>query len=62
MEVLRQRLSGRGTDSPEAIEKRVAKAASEMEFAEGKFDYVLVNDDLETAFREAEEAVGRFIR
>ena len=62
VEVLRQRLSGRGTDSPEAIEKRVAKAASEMEFAEGKFDYVLVNDDLETAFREAEEAVGRFIR
>ena len=61
VEVLRQRLSGRGTDSPEAIEKRVAKAASEMEFAEGKFDYVLVNDDLETAFREAEEAVGRFI-
>ena len=62
VEVLRQRLSGRGTDSPEAIEKRVAKAALEMEFAEGKFDYVLVNDDLETAFREAEEAVGRFIR
>ena len=62
VEVLRQRLSGRGTDSPEAIEKRVAKAASEMEFAEGKFDYVLVNDDLKTAFREAEEAVGRFIR
>ena len=62
VEVLRQRLSGRGTDSPEAIEKRVAKAASEMEFAEGKFDYVLVNDDLETAFREDEEAVGRFIR
>lgn len=62
VEVLRKRLIGRGTDSAEAIEKRVAKAASEMEFAAGKFDYVLINDDLQTAFREADEVVGRFIR
>ena len=62
VEVLRQRLSGRGTDSPEAIEKRVAKAASEMEFAAGKFDYVLVNDDLDTALAEADRVIGNFIR
>ena len=61
MDVLRQRLIGRGTDSAEAIEKRVAKAASEMEFAAGKFDYVLVNDDLETALAEAEKIIGKFI-
>lgn len=61
VEVLRQRLIGRGTDSAEAIEKRVAKAASEMEFAAGKFDYVLVNDDLETALAEAEKIIGKFI-
>ncbi len=62
VEVLRQRLVGRGTDSAEAIEKRVAKAASEMEFAAGKFDYVLVNDDLDTALDEADRVIGNFIR
>lgn len=61
VDVLRQRLIGRGTDSAEAIEKRVAKAASEIEFAAGKFDYVLVNDDLETALAEAEKIIGKFI-
>ena len=38
VDVLRQRLSGRGTDSAEAIEKREAEAASEGEVAGGKFD------------------------
>lgn len=61
VEVLRERLVGRGTDSDEAIDRRVAKATSEMEFAAGKFDYVLVNDDLETAFAEAEKVVGDFL-
>ena len=61
VEVLRERLIGRATDSEEAIEKRVAKAASEMEFAAGKFDYVLVNDDLQTAFNEAEDVISRFL-
>ena len=61
VEVLRQRLVGRGTDTEEAIEKRVAKAASEMEFAAGKFDHILVNDDLQTAFAEAEDIVSGFL-
>lgn len=61
VEVLRQRLVGRGTDSPEAIEKRVTKAAEETAFAEGKFDYVLVNDDLDKALKEAETAVDKFL-
>ena len=61
VEVLRQRLTGRGTDSPEAIERRVAKAKEETEFAKGKFDYVLVNDDIEKAFKEAEQIVDRFL-
>ena len=61
VDVLRERLIGRGTDSQEAIEKRVAKAASEMEFAAGKFDYVLVNDDLQTAKAEAEKVIGDFL-
>jgi guanylate kinase len=62
VEILRERLVGRGTDTAEAIEKRVAKAASEMEFAAGKFDYTLVNDDLQTALSEAEKIVDEFLK
>ena len=61
VEILRERLVGRGTDTEDAIERRVAKAASEMEFAAGKFDYVLINDDLETAKAEAEKVIGDFL-
>ena len=61
VDVLRERLVSRNTDSPEAIEERVAKATSELEFAEGKFDYVLVNDDLATALKEAERVVDGFL-
>ena len=62
VEILRERLIGRATDTAEAIEKRVAKAASEMEFAAGKFDHVLVNDDLQTAFAEAERIIDEFLK
>ena len=61
VEILRERLISRGTDSAEAIGKRVAKASSEMEFSKGRFDYVLVNDDLQTALDEADEIVGKFL-
>ena len=60
VEVLRERLVKRGTDSPEAIEERVAKAEEEMEYAP-KFDYVLVNDDLNTAYAESEKVVEDFL-
>ena len=62
VEILRERLIGRATDTAEALEKRVAKAASEMEFAAGKFDHVLVNDDLQTAFAEAERIIDEFLQ
>lgn len=61
VEVLRQRLIGRGTDSMEKIEQRVAKAEYEMTFAD-KFDVIVVNDDLETALVEAEKAVRGFLK
>ena len=61
VEVLRQRLIGRGTDSMEKIEQRVAKAEYEMTFAD-KFDVVIVNDNLETALAEAEKAVRDFLK
>ena len=48
---LRRRLEGRGTDTPEVIEDRLAKAEYEMTFAP-RFDRVVVNDDLEAAKAE----------
>ncbi len=61
VEELRKRLVGRGTDAPEVIENRVAKAEYELGFAP-KFDTVIVNDDLETAKAEALKIVTTEIR
>lgn len=61
VDVLRQRLIGRGTDSPEAIAERLAKAQWELDFAAGRFDYDLVNDKLEQTFAEAEQIVDGFL-
>ena len=60
VEELRERLIARATDSAEDIEKRVAKAAEEMTYAP-KFDAVLVNDNLEKAYAEAEKLVDDFL-
>ncbi|MCI1785091.1 MAG: guanylate kinase [Bacteroidales bacterium] len=60
VEELRKRLIKRGTDSCVDIEKRVSKASQEMTFAD-RFDHVLVNDDLATAFGEAESMVDDFL-
>ena len=60
VEELRRRLEGRGTDSPEKIEQRLAKAQTELAFAP-QFDTVVVNDDLATAFADAEDCVRKFI-
>ncbi|MCL2562227.1 MAG: guanylate kinase [Rikenellaceae bacterium] len=57
---LRERLTGRGTDSPEAIERRVAKAEQEMRYAP-QFDLTVVNDDLDVAVACIEEAIRRFL-
>lgn len=59
VEELRNRLVGRGTDSPEAIERRVAKAAEELTYAD-KFDVVLINDNLQEALAKAEKIVNDF--
>lgn len=61
MEVLEQRLRGRGTDSEDAIRERLGKSASEIEFAKGRFDKELVNDRLEDTFAEAERIVNDFL-
>ena len=60
VEELRKRLIRRGTDSPEKIEMRVEKAASEILLAD-RFDLVIINDDLETACDEIMRIVTEFI-
>jgi guanylate kinase len=57
---LQKRLVNRGTDDSEKIRMRVEKAAEELK-TEGKFDYVIVNDDLEKAQAEAYRLVQSFI-
>jgi len=58
--VLKERLTGRGTDSEEKLQERFAKAEHELSFAD-RFDVVLQNNDLETACREAERYILDFI-
>jgi len=48
---LRKRLESRGTDSPETIDRRMREAKDQMKAAVD-FDYVIVNDDLETAINQ----------
>lgn len=57
---LRRRLEGRGTDAPEVIEQRLAKAEYELTFAP-KFDKVVVNDDLTAAEAEVLKLVEEFL-
>jgi len=52
-EELVRRLRGRGTDSEESIAKRLSNASGELSQAEW-FDYWVVNDDLDTAYKELE--------
>ena len=60
VEELRRRLEGRGTDTAEAIEQRLAKAEYELTFA-SQFDKIIVNDDLEKAKQEALRIVKDFL-
>jgi len=54
---LRQRLSGRGTEPAEVVEARLEQARVEMQ-AEGEFDRVVVNDDVERAAAEVVALIG----
>jgi guanylate kinase len=56
-EALRTRLVGRGSDSPEQVERRLETAWSELA-ARDEFDYVVVNDDLDAAVEELSQLVA----
>jgi guanylate kinase len=56
-EELERRIRGRGTDSEEAIRRRLERARVELE-AEAEFDAVLVNGDLDAGVAELERLMG----
>ncbi|MFZ5433396.1 MAG: guanylate kinase [Calditrichota bacterium] len=56
-EVLRQRLENRKTEPPELIERRLARADMELGLAD-RFDVRIINDDLDTAVRDVEQAIA----
>ncbi len=58
---LKKDLQKRGTDNPEKIKMRVAKAAEEMKLAD-QFDNIVVNDRLEKAENEVYNIVRSFIK
>lgn len=60
-DILLKRLRDRKTEDLASLEKRINKAKFELTF-EDKFDYILINDQLEVAFKEAELAVNDFLK
>lgn|SRR5574344_2187937 len=60
IEELRRRLEHRGTDAPDVIEQRIARAKYELTFAT-RYDAVVVNDDLVTAQCETLSIVKKFL-
>ncbi len=61
VEVLRQRLENRATDSAEAINERVNKAEYELTFAK-YYDRTVVNDDLDAAVKSVHDIISDFIK
>ncbi len=60
IDILKKRLKLRGTESEETLKTRIERAKKEMTYAD-KFDQVVVNDDLETAYNQLKEIVSTFI-
>jgi guanylate kinase len=60
MDILEKRLRSRGTESEESIQKRLKKASLELSY-EDRFDVVLINEDLQTTLRQAEDIVQKFL-
>ena len=60
VEELRRRLEARGTDAPEVIDQRIARAEYELGFA-SQFDRIVINDNLEKAKAEAYDIIKTFL-
>lgn len=59
LEVLRERLKKRGTETSQSLEERISKAAFELTFA-SRFDTIIINDDLDKAAGELIDVAGKF--
>ncbi len=59
VQALEERLRGRGTETEESVQKRMAQASRELEYAKtpGVHDLTIVNDDLERAYKELEDYI-----
>ena len=60
IDTLARRLTERGSETLESLNKRIEKARSEMKYAD-QFDRIIINDDLDVAKLEAEKIVGDFL-
>jgi guanylate kinase len=60
IEILKQRLTDRGTEDNETLSLRLERAKEELTYAD-RFDQVIINDDLETAYVEVKNAVVKFM-
>lgn len=60
IEELERRLKARGTETPASLQVRITKASYELSF-KNKFDHIIINDKLERACAEAEQAVKKFL-
>lgn len=60
-EVLKKRLEGRGSETPESLRKRLSAAVGEMERA-ANYDYILINDDLSAAVDELEKVIDKGLK
>ena len=56
MKELRSRLEGRGTETREAVERRLAEAKTELSYMP-RYDYIVVNDDLDVAVAQCEQVI-----
>lgn len=61
LDILIDRLRGRGTDSEEKLKERIEKADKELAYAD-KFDVILKNDNLEDACKEASDLLINFVK
>jgi guanylate kinase len=60
IQILEERLVGRNTETPENIARRVRKAKMELIYG-NKFDFQIINEHLETALKEADKLVEKFL-
>lgn len=60
LDILRQRLIARGTETPQTLEERIEKAKDELTYAP-QFDRIIINEDLDTATQELVKVVEDFL-